>query len=157
MVAKITFVLILFVLNTYPQQFTKILTGAPVNDAGESFGVAWVDLNNDGLPDLIVSNGGAAGVKQRNFVYMNNGNGTFTKVTSGDIIQDSSISNGATIADYDNDGFPDVFIANRNLENNFLFKNINGTSFQRITTGSIANDGGKLMMPAGLTITMMAL
>ncbi|MDR3665236.1 MAG: FG-GAP-like repeat-containing protein [Ignavibacteriaceae bacterium] len=143
MVAKITLVLILFVLNTYPQQFTKILTGAPVNDAGESFGVAWVDLNNDGLPDLIVSNGGAAGVKQRNFVYMNNGNGTFTKVTSGDIIQDSSISNGATIADYDNDGFPDVFIANRNLENNFLFKNINGTSFQKITTGSIANDGGE--------------
>jgi hypothetical protein len=142
MMIKIISVIILIGLNAFPQQFTKILTGAPVNDGGESFGVAWVDLNNDGFPDLFISNGGAASVKQRNFVYLNNGNGTFTKVTSGDIIQDSSISNGATIADFDNDGFPDVFIANRNLENNFLFKNINGTSFQRITTGSIVNDGG---------------
>ena len=142
MTIKIIFVLIFLVLNVYPQQFTKILTGAPVNDGGESFGVAWVDLNNDGFPDLVISNGGAAGIRQRNFIYLNNGNGTFAKVTSGDIIQDSSISNGATIADYDNDGFPDIFVANRNLENNFLFRNINGNSFQRVTTGSIVNDGG---------------
>jgi enediyne biosynthesis protein E4 len=126
MSTKIIFVLIFLVLNAYPQQFTRILTGAPVNDGGESFGVAWVDLNNDGFPDLIVSNGGGAAVKQRNFVYLNNGNGTFTKLTSGDIVQDSSILNGATVADYDNDGLPDIFISNRNLENNFLFKNING-------------------------------
>lgn len=137
--------MILFVLlnlTSYSQQFARILTGAPVNDGGESFGVAWVDINNDGFPDLIISNGGAAGVKQRNFIYLNNGNGTFTKVTSGDIIQDSSISNGATIADYDNDGFPDIFIANRNSNANLLFKNINGTSFQRISTGSIVTDVG---------------
>ena len=41
MTIKIIFVLIFLVLNVYPQQFTKILTGAPVNDGGESFGVAW--------------------------------------------------------------------------------------------------------------------
>ncbi len=142
MTARVMILFVLLNLTSYSQQFARILTGAPVNDGGESFGVAWVDINNDGFPDLIISNGGAAGVKQRNFIYLNNGNGTFTKVTSGDIIQDSSISNGATIADYDNDGFPDIFIANRNSNANLLFKNINGTSFQRISTGSIVTDVG---------------
>jgi hypothetical protein len=57
MMIKIISVIILIGLNAFPQQFTKILTGAPVNDGGESFGVAWVDLNNDGFPDLFISNG----------------------------------------------------------------------------------------------------
>ncbi len=115
--------------------FTKITTGAIVNDGGNSFGCAWGDYDNDGYLDLFVGN--AFG--QKNFLYRNNGNGTFAKLTSGLVVNDVGDSNCGTWADYDNDGNLDIFVTNYGVKN-FLYRNIGGGSFVKVTTGSIVND-----------------
>ncbi|QQS36136.1 MAG: VCBS repeat-containing protein [Ignavibacteriales bacterium] len=124
------------------QTLTKITTGEFVNDGGESFGISWADFNNDGYPDLLVSNGGAAAVDVPNFLYFNNGDGTFSKINIGQIVTSSERSIGSTIADFNNDGYADVFITNRDGQNNSLFLNNGDSTFSRITTGSIVQDGG---------------
>src|SRR5205823_14513517 len=60
--------------------FTKITTGSIVNDGGQSSAAAWADYNNDGYLDLVVANGGG-GADENEFLYRNNGDGTFTKLT----------------------------------------------------------------------------
>jgi hypothetical protein len=116
--------------------FTKVTTGSVVNDSGDSIACAWADYDRDGFLDLFVAN-----LTGKNFLYHNNGNGTFTKITSGDIVND--VGNSVTCAwgDYDNDGYPDLFAANGG-PNNFLYRNNGNGTFTKITSGSIVNDGG---------------
>ncbi len=117
-----------------------------------SVSAVWLDYNNDGLLDLFVSNyckwevnqdpvcRPKAGLRSYchpkyyqplpNTLYRNNGDGTFT-----DVSEETGISKhlgkgmGAVIADYDGDGFMDVFVPNDNLPN-FLFHNIGGKRFE---------------------------
>src|SRR5690606_23684330 len=52
--------------------------------------------------------------------------GTFTKVTTGDIVNNAGRSNGSAWGDYDNDGDIDLFVTNGdqpNVQNNFLYRN----------------------------------
>ena len=125
--------------NSYSQSFTKILTGPIANDSGWCYGCCWADFNNDGYQDLFVVSNMAT--NKNNLLYMNNGNGTFTKVTTGPVVTDGGSSYGCTCADYDNDGYIDIFVAIYN-ENNFLYHNNGNGSFTKITTGAIVNDGG---------------
>ncbi|HWA06624.1 MAG TPA: FG-GAP-like repeat-containing protein, partial [Ignavibacteria bacterium] len=121
--------------------FTKITAGAIVNDGGHSLNCAWGDYDNDGYPDVFVANANfAAG--ENNFLYKNNGDGTFTKITTGNIVNDGGNSTGASWGDYDNDGDLDLFVTNYFAENNFLYRNDGAGSFTKITTGNIVNDGG---------------
>ena len=57
------------------QTFTKVTTGAIVTTPGDSRSVNWVDVNNDNLLDLFISNGKEGG--QNNMMYINQGNGNF--------------------------------------------------------------------------------
>src|SRR6185503_20240200 len=125
-------------------EFTKITTGSIVNDVGNFAGGSWGDYNNDGFLDLFVSNFGDlfSPATARNFLYRNNGDGTFVKVTSGAIVTDSGKFVGSAWGDYDNDGFLDLFVCEYQTGNNFLYHNNGGGTFSRITTGSIVNDGG---------------
>ena len=108
---------------------TKITSGKIVTDGGFSTGCAWGDYDNDGYLDLFVPNN-----NENNFLYHNNRDGTFTKITSGRIVTDGGSSFGAAWGDYDNDGFLDLFVANVN-QKNFLYRN-NGTgTFTKITSG----------------------
>jgi len=114
----------------------------------------WIDYNNDGLPDLFVSNyckwevnkDPFCGPKpdQRtychpknyaplpNTLYRNNGDGTFTDVSAETGINKySGKGMGAVMADYDGDGFMDIFVANDNHPN-FLFHNIGGKKFEEV-------------------------
>ena len=116
--------------------FTTITTGIIVNDAGNSIGASWGDYDNDGYLDLFVANGG-----ENNFLYNNNRDGTFTKITTGIIVNDFGNSNGASWSDYDNDGYLDLFVANQG-GNNFLYNNNGDGTFSKITSGDIVNDGG---------------
>ncbi|MBI3417565.1 MAG: VCBS repeat-containing protein [Verrucomicrobia bacterium] len=117
--------------------FTKITTGSVVTDVGNSQGIAWGDYDGDGNLDLFVSN--ALGLN--NFLYHNNGDGTFTKVTSGSVVNDGGNSTGCAWGDYDNDGFPDLFVCNA-YENNFLYHNNGDGTFTKVTTGNVVTDGG---------------
>ncbi len=121
--------------------FTKITTGDIVNEGGSSLGCAWGDYDNDGYPDLFVANSNF-GAGQNNFLYHNNGNGTFTKIITGPIVTDGGNSPGGSWADYDNDGDLDLFVTNYFGENNFLYNNDGLGNFTKVTTGIIVNDGG---------------
>lgn len=139
---KILLIIFTSSIISYSQNFTRITDGAIVNDGGYSFGAAWGDLNNDGFPDLYVSNGGPDGRDDINFLYYNNGDGTFTRALEGDPASLQSKSNGASIADFNNDGFPDIVMANRNGENNTLFVNNGNKTFTLTTEAVLAADGG---------------
>lgn len=121
--------------------FTKITTGTIVNDGGYSLNCAWGDYDNDGWQDVFVANANF-GAGENNFLYKNNGDGTFTKITSGSIVTDGGNSTGASWGDYDNDGDLDLFVTNYFTENNFLYRNDGSGIFTKITTGEIVNDGG---------------
>jgi hypothetical protein len=121
--------------------FTKITNGTIVNDGGNSVSCAWGDYDNDGWPDVFVANSNfSAG--ENNFLYKNNGDGSFTKITTGSIVTDGGNSTGASWGDYDNDGDLDLFVTNYFTENNSLYRNEGGGVFTKITTGEIVNDGG---------------
>lgn len=107
-----------------------------------SIGAAWADYDNDGFPDLFVANGGTTAGPQNNYLYRNSGNGTFAKVTTGQIVTDRESSDGCAWGDYDADGFLDLFVANVSGENNSLYHNNGDGTFTKVVTGSLVNDGG---------------
>ena len=118
--------------------FTRITAGSIVNDIAVAQGCSWADYDNDGYVDLFVANGGGA-LSENNFLYHNNGDGTFTKVTAGSIVNDGGFSVGCAWADYDNDGDLDLFVSNL-AGTNFLYRNDGGGNFTKITTGNIVTD-----------------
>ena len=115
------FLLIVLTVSINAQIFTKITDGDPVNDGGDSRAVNWIDYDNDGDLDLYVTNGPQTG--ENNFLYKNNGDGTFIKITSDVITNDGKASDGSTWGDYDNDGDIDLFVANWWGHNNLLYSN----------------------------------
>ena len=104
---------LLFFCSSYQlfaQSFTKVSSGPVVSTLGDSRSVNWVDVNNDDLIDLMITNGPAGG--QNNFLYLNSGGGNFTAVLTDTLVKDNQPSDGATFADCDNDGDLDCFVAN---------------------------------------------
>jgi len=89
--------------------------------------------------DLFVGNSG--GVR---FLYRNNGDGTFEKITTGSLVTDVTFITGTSWADFDNDGLIDAFTANNGgiEQDNSLYKNTGDATFAKITTGIVVNDGG---------------
>jgi len=76
-------------------QFTAITNGPVVTERGDSTGCAWADYDNDGNLDLFVSNFGTP----FNYLYRNNGDGSFTRVTIGAIATDDANSEVAAWVD----------------------------------------------------------
>ena len=111
--------------------FTRITSGDVVNDGGNSVGSSWGDYDNDGDPDLFVSNAG----NQPNFLYQNNGDGTFSKITNSPVTTDAGNSAGSTWADFDNDGDLDLYVTNDQNGQKFLYLNDSLGIFRRYDLG----------------------
>jgi hypothetical protein len=100
-------------------------------------GVAVLDYNNDGLPDIFFTNGAAIPSLQKtnstywNRLYRNNGDGTFTDVTESAGLKGVGYSMGVGAGDYDNDGFVDLYVAGVNQ--NQLFHNNGDGTFTDVT------------------------
>ncbi|MBN1559818.1 VCBS repeat-containing protein [candidate division KSB1 bacterium] len=84
--------------------------------------------------DLFVTNIG------NNFLYNNNGDGSFTKVSEGIVVSDGGNSYASCWADFDRDGYLDLFVANSGGQDNALYLNRGDGSFAKITTGYLVND-----------------
>jgi len=95
-------------------------------------GVALLDYDNDGYLDIFLVNGAAIPSLRKespaywNRLYHNNHDGTFTDVTEKAGVAGSGYGMGVAIGDYDNDGWPDIFVANV-TSNQLLHNNRDGT------------------------------
>ena len=90
--------------NNHDGTFTDVAAQAGVTNDRWGFGVAVGDYDNDGWPDLYVSNFG------KNRLYHNNHDGTFTDVAEKAGVALGNWSTGATFGDYDGDGRLDLFV-----------------------------------------------
>lgn len=107
-----------------------------------SIGSAFGDIDNDGDLDLFVTNGFAQNEREvPNVLLLNDGNGTFTPVENDPTVMDLGSSYGTAMADYDNDGFLDLFVCNTHTRSNFLFKNVGNSNnwLKVVCTGSLSN------------------
>jgi hypothetical protein len=91
--------------NNHDGTFTDVAAKAGVTNDRWGFGVAIADYDNDGWPDIFVSNFG------KNRLYHNNHNGTFTDVAEKAGVTLGNWSSGPTWGDYDGDGRLDLFVA----------------------------------------------
>ena len=123
---------------TVETTFSLLGPGAFSEPGRNSYGAAWGDYDNDGKADLFVANLG----NQGNYLFHNNGNGTFTRVTIGPVVTDALNSYAGIWGDYDNDGDLDLFVANDG-QNNALYRNDGGGNFTRIVSGPLVSDGGR--------------
>jgi enediyne biosynthesis protein E4 len=90
--------------NNHDGTFTDVTDKAGVAGGGYGMGIAVGDYDNDGFPDIYVTQVG------RNVLYHNNGNGTFTDVTDKAGVATKGWSTSALWFDYDNDGKLDLFV-----------------------------------------------
>ncbi len=107
--------------------FQKITEGPHVTTPSDSRSVNFVDVNNDGWDDIFITNGTDIGAK--NLLYLNDGTGSFTAVTDDPIVTDSKPFDGATFADFDNDGDLDGFVVTWYGAKNFLYAGNSDGSF----------------------------
>jgi len=118
--------------------FEDVTKKAGVDNSPGAYGMQplWFDYDNDGWPDLYVSNDAGT-----NYLYHNNHNGTFEDVslisgTAVDADGKSQGSMGVDAADIDHDGFLDLFVPNYSLQPDALYWNRGPVGFEDITTSA---------------------
>src|SRR5579875_2612123 len=109
-------------------------------------GCGWIDYNNDGLMDLYLVNGAATPIytpKQplQSALYRNNGDGSFTDVTAkAGVGAEGLFGMGVAVGDYDNDGFPDLYVLGYNRC--ILYRNNGDGTFTDVTApAGVGNEG----------------
>ena len=132
--------------------FTDVSKQAGIaNPAGKGLGVAFCDFDRDGDTDVYVANDTV-----RNFLYRNNGDGTFVDVAYGagvgfDPNGKPQAGMGTDCADVDGDGLPDVFVTNFSEELNTLYQNRRDGVFEDVTTKAGLGSG---FLPLGFGTKM---
>ncbi len=122
--------------------FTDVSKAAGIaNPAGKGLGVTFCDYDRDGDPDIYVAND-----MVRNFLYRNNGDGTFTDVAYGagvgfDANGKPQAGMGVDCADVDGNKLPDIFVTNFSEELNTLYKNTGDGIFEDVTTAAGLGSG----------------
>jgi tetratricopeptide (TPR) repeat protein len=97
----------------------------------------WVDINNDGLLDLFIGNEDAPAQ-----LFLNKGDGTFVDISKSAHINRVMFSKGVAAADYDNDGWPDLYVSNLNGYN-FLYHNNHDNTFTEVSEEAGVPGAGK--------------
>ncbi len=108
--------------------FTKITAVPLVSSGGDSFSSSWGDYDNDLDLDLIVINN----ANQNEFLWQNNGNGTFTRILTGPVVNSAGYGVSSIWADLDNDADLDLYVTNAFAPSavpNFLFWNDGAGNF----------------------------
>src|SRR5262249_44815374 len=103
--------------------FTDVTREAGLLDPVNSISATWADFDNDGFLDLFI-----CCERQPNRLYRNKRNGTFEEVAARAGVQgDGRTCKGAAWIDFDNDGYPDLFLNNLNGPAQLFHNNRDGT------------------------------
>jgi hypothetical protein len=138
--------------------FTDVTTQSGAVNVGGALGVTWEDYDNDGNLDLFIVNSVPASLPNK--LFRNNGDGTFTDVAAqvGLGTKPANVKGSdASFADYDNDGFPDLFICYgaANTVGPYLLYHNNGNTNKWLkvvlkgTKSNASGIGAKLRLVAG--------
>lgn len=110
---------------------------ANIHDEGYGLGVAIADLNGDGWKDIYVTND----FFTSDVLYINNQDGTFSNKIKNSVKHTSQNAMGSDVADFNNDGLPDIIAMDMNPEDNYRKKkNMNDNNYylyQNMTRGDI--------------------
>jgi enediyne biosynthesis protein E4 len=108
-------------------------------------GCAFLDYDNDGNPDILLIQGGDfpghdSGRRRTLKLYHNNGDGTFTDVTTRAGLAIEMYGMGVAVGDYDNDGWDDIYVTG--LGESHLFHNQHNGTFQDVTRAAGVENTG---------------
>jgi hypothetical protein len=110
-------------------------TGSKLLPETMGSGVAVIDFDRDGRPDLFFVNSrpwpGQTGGRVTQALYRNRGDGTFEDVTKQYGLDVELYGMGVAVGDFDNDGWPDLFVTA--VGGNRLFRNVEGKRFEDVT------------------------
>ena len=119
-------------------------------------GVAILDYDNDGWPDIYLVNGSTLDAMRgkekppRAALFHNNHDGTFTEVTEKAGVANERWGFGVAVGDYDNDGWPDLYVTNYG-KNRLYHNNHDGTFTDVAETAGVAVSGARPVWSAGAT------
>ena len=120
--------------------FRKVTTNAIGTTFVQAYSHVWGDYDNDGKLDLFVPNIGG----MNDMLFHNNGGSSFTRLTTGHPVIDGANSAGGAWADYDRDGFLDLFVSTSGSgQNDLLYRNNGEGTFRNMTiqeVGAIVGD-----------------
>ncbi len=104
--------------------FVDVSAEAGIAGGGNNFGLGVVasDINSDGWPDLYMTND----YEEQDFLLLNNHDGTFSEVTKQSLKHISRYGMGCDVADYNNDGLPDIMVPDMWPEDNYRQKVLRG-------------------------------
>ncbi len=131
--------------------FTDVSKASGIADhLGKAWGVVASDINNDGWLDLFVTNDTVA-----NFLFLNSGKGTFTEIGTEAGVAFSANGRprsgmGADAADFNEDGWQDLFVANIDRENFAIYQNNRDNTFDDLAIPTGIAKSTKFMSGWGL-------
>ncbi|MFT5263055.1 MAG: hypothetical protein ACI8YQ_001795 [Polaribacter sp.] len=123
-------------LNTGKGKFEEIAEAAGVDGYGYGLNVVASDLNGDNLTDLYITND----YYEPDFMYINNGNNTFTNTINQSIKHISNFAMGSDVGDFNNDGLPDIGVVDMAAADHFRSKT-NMSSMQPDLFWKLVNTG----------------
>src|SRR5207302_167861 len=127
--------------------FKDVTEGSGLGISGYCTGVAIGDVNNDGKPDVLVTQFG--GVK----LFLNQGDGKFLDVTEEAGLENRRWGTSASFVDFNGDGWPDIFIANDGKPNHLWINQKDGTFIEEALLRGVAVDSmGRAQAGMGVAV-----
>lgn len=118
--------------------FVRVDSAGLSEPGSDSWSAAWGDYDQDGYEDLYVTE---FKHYEGSYLYHNEGDGTFSKLSSGHPVEEKGASGGSTWGDYDNDGDLDLFVSNKVYSSNPLYENQGNGEFLKVDAGDISRYG----------------